>query len=157
MGFAEHQGLKGRLSIAVKDLNNNIIRQVEINNLITHAGRKLLADFISGQSEGWSNLVVAVGSDDEASDEMDTSLKNQVAEVTVPKEGFTTHHDKTGVGITLTATLPPADEGEEQLLQEAGIVVSLQDGSKVLYNRTVFPVITRTDNLKITLSWELTF
>ncbi len=157
MGLQESHNLKGQLSIVSNNLEGKTVYKNRINNLITNAGRKLLAEYMIGRIDGQPELYVAVGTGDEPADKKDTSLTNQVAKVKVMEDSFLTRYENDEVNVTLTATLPPAEEGQEELLKEAGVLITLQDGSEVLYNKTVFPVVTRTDKLKITLSWDLKF
>ncbi|MDH3973538.1 MAG: hypothetical protein OEV42_04585 [Deltaproteobacteria bacterium] len=157
MALKEKHKLEGRLFIFLHDLTDRPVGRYKIDNLITNRGRNLLATFLAGQIEGLSQLTIAVGSGDDTPMTTDTALNKQVAEAKIIKDHISTELNDDEVKITLRATLPPAEQGEEQSLQEAGIVIGLTDGTRVLYNRTVFPVITRTDSLKISLSWELLF
>ena len=46
----------------------------------------------------------------------------------------------------------------KQELKEAGILITPPEPDEtVLYSRTVFPVVTRTGNMEMTLTWELFF
>lgn len=157
MGIKEHHQLEGRLCIITQDLAGNRVERRQVNNLITNAGRTLLAHYLIGKQEGRPQLVIAVGRGDETPGEQDTALRGPVAQINVNPDDISTEYEDNEVKVILTATLAPANPGEEQMLREAGIMVGLPDGGKVLYNRTVFPVITRTDSLRITLTWELLF
>ena len=68
--------------------------------------------------------------------------------------------------MTVIATFPARpDATEDQPLQEAGIVLQFpakvhldgEDVDEVLYNRVVFPVVTRTGNLEMSFTWEVLF
>ena len=93
MAFEEKQGLKGRLSITIKDLDDNEIRHFRVNNLITNSGRILLANYLSGKVEGRPQLLIAVGSENIAASEQDDSLKDHIAEVKVHQDDFISFFD----------------------------------------------------------------
>jgi hypothetical protein len=66
--------------------------------------------------------------------------------------------------VTLRAELdfqepPPNADDSPHLLTEAGLFTSDDpaDATGVMYNRVVFPVISKTTDFKLTLIWEIIF
>lgn len=160
MAILEHHGLGGRLTIVICDRTGAVVERRRISNLITTAGKKLLANYITGKVIGEPILEIAVGSGKKAPNENDTELNkeeaNAVADVSVDQE-----EDKDGklrVTAKVTATLPAVGRDLKQELTEAGILITPPELEKpVLYSRTVFPVVTRTGSMEMILTWELLF
>ena len=61
MPIKECNGLAGRLSIELRDPAGRVVEQRRIDNLITRAGRDLLARLFTGAAQG-PELRIAVGS-----------------------------------------------------------------------------------------------
>ena len=61
--------------------------------------------------------------------------------------------------LTVKATFPVLKSDEPEAISEAGIQLTPAGSGKsaVLYNRVTFPPINRTQNLDMTLSWEVLF
>jgi len=155
MTMKEQHGLEGYLHIVLRDRSGTVIEQRKISNLITTAGKMLLANYFSGIILGKPEMAIAVGSSGEKESEADTELINEEEKVaaTVPSVDV----QKEGVVVTVTATLPATDAEKQQQLKEAGILITPPNADPVLYNRVVFPVVTRTGNMEMTLTWEVMF
>lgn len=158
MEMADKHGLKGQLTIIARDLSGAIVDYRKIDNLITTGGRRLLAQYFTGLVFGKPKLLIAVGDQDDTPVELDDKLKNQLDEQPVKEPEIKKDTDEQGrVSVLISATLPVTQIKEEQGLKEAGILIQTPDGDFVLYNRTTFPVVTRTGNMELTLTWELFF
>ncbi len=156
----ERQELAGRVSIVLRDPAGRVVERRQVDNLITTAGRTLLANALTGVVQVQSQyLTVDVGSSSTTPNEADTALGARVdsapAQIMAPK--VVTAGGTTRVVATVSAMLPATGTAEPQQLQEAGIVVTLPGQTPVLYNHVTFPVITRAGNLEMTLTWEVTF
>jgi hypothetical protein len=157
MGNMERHGMKGRLTLVLRDEHGREVERREVDNLITDAGRALVAQFVTGVIQGTPRLFIAVGTgkkDDtspvNAPDVKDMALSKQVdrAEATVAVKNSV---------ATVTATLRAAGSGAVQPLAEAGIQVEVSGRPPVLYNRVTFDVVNKSPNMEMTLSWEVTF
>lgn len=157
MGNMERHGMKGRLTLVLRDETGREVDRREVDNLITDAGRSLVAQFVTGVIQGTPRLFIAVGTGkkDDASpvnapDPKDTALSKQVAraEATVAVKDSE---------ATITATLPAAGSGAVQPLAEAGVQVEVSGRPPVLYNRVTFDVVNKSPNMEMTLSWKVTF
>jgi hypothetical protein len=156
----ERQELAGRVSIVLRDPDGRVVQSRQVNNLITTAGRTLLANALTGAVQVQSQyLKINLGSSSTAPTAADTALGAQVdsvpAQIIAPK--VVTEAGATRVVATVTATLPATGSATPQQLQEAGIVITLPGQAPVLYNHVTFPVITRAGNLEMTLTWEVMF
>ena len=158
MPIKECNGLAGRLSIELRDPAGRVVEQRRIDNLITRAGRDLLARLFTGAAQG-PELRIAVGSQGGEVQPGDTTLGEQLdaAAATIPSVAIGDYEGQPRVIARVVATLPPTGSADPQALQEAGIVVSLPGMEPVLYNRATFPLVNRAGNLEMTLSWEVIF
>ncbi len=158
MPIKECNGLAGRLSIELPDPAGRVVEQRRIDNLITRAGRDLLARLFTGAAQG-PELRIAVGSQGGEVQPGDTTLGAQLdaAAATIPSVAIGDYEGQPRVIARVVATLPPTGSADPQALQEAGIVVSLPGMEPVLYNRVTFPLVNRAGNLEMTLSWEVIF
>ena len=159
MTMIEQHGLGGCLHIVLRDLSGTVHEQRQVRNLITTTGKMLLANYFSGIILGKPELAIAVGSSGDEVSETDTALKNEVekAVATVPSVHVKKEGGVDRVVATVTATLQATQEEKQQQLREAGILITPPNSDPVLYNRVVFPVVTRTGNMEMTLTWELVF
>jgi hypothetical protein len=146
----ERQGMIGRLTLVLRDEHGCEVDRREVNNLITNAGRNLVARIFAGVVQAVPKLNIDVGGSDTAADATDASLKGFVASAnaTVSVNGNV---------AKVTATLAAAGTGDTQALKEAGIRIQIQNQADVLYNRVTFPVVNKGPNMEMTLSWEVTF
>ena len=147
MAMRERQELAGRVHVVLRDPAGHVVERRQVNNLITTAGRRLLADALTGTVQIDSqSLRIVVGSSGATPTAADTALGAQVdgapAQILPPKE--TSDSGSVRVVATISATLPATGAAAPQQLQEAGIVIALPDRPPVLYNHVTFPVITRS-------------
>jgi hypothetical protein len=159
MTMKEQHGLGGCLHIVLRDPSGAVLERRQIRNLITTAGKMLLAGYFSGIILGKPQMAIAVGSSDDEVSEVDTALKKQMVQVeaSVPSVDVKKESGVDRVVATVTATLPATEEEEQQQLREAGILITPPNAAPVLYNRVVFPVVTRTGNMEMTLTWDVVF
>lgn len=157
MGNSERQGMKGRLTLVLRDELGRVVEQRVVDNLITDAGRGFVARYFTGVLQGAPKLFIAVGTGKKGGATTtnppaatDTALSQQVdrAEATVAVKDNV---------ATVTATLRAAGGGAVQPLEEAGIQIELSGQPPVLYNRVTFAVVNKSPNMEMTLSWEVTF
>nr|WP_294518373.1 hypothetical protein [uncultured Rhodopila sp.] len=151
--------LGGRLVVELREPGGPVVARREADNLITNAGRTYLAGLLGGHRQVQS-LAMVVGTANADPKPEDTQLGAQVATASAALAEPGQVQDqagKTQIVAKVTATLPPLSTGDTQPIQEAGIQIIAPDNSAVLYNHVTFPVITRTGNLEMSLTWEVIF
>ena len=159
MSFTHTHQLGGRLSINIHDHAKNTNETVRVNNLITLSGKKLLAQLLSGDSDGIPSLHIAIGGGDAPANENNVALNQRLDKVKAKMKTIDTtiEGDDTRVVAIVEGELSSTDDMENRKLREAGIVVSIPGKTDTLYNHVTFPVITHTKNINITFTWELLF
>ena len=172
----------GRLHIALRDpRTDTLVLQRTVPNLVTTAGRSLLADLLTGAAQGIAQIQLAVGSGMQEGDQdpppaapADTALRNELRRVDTELGAPRVSEDDPPRSITtVTAVLEAELGGQAVELREAGLVMTpLGNGNggnggggggggqpepEILYNRVVFPTITKEPELQMTLTWEVIF
>lgn len=160
MGMPEKVNISGLLTICLRDANTGqMFEQVSHKNLITLAGREMLAEMFSGTLKGTPKITIAVGDGTDDASIEDTKLGNKLDEADT-KPAKTRIFEEEGVKksvATVTATLPKLPGEGEQAISEAGMIFYIGSNDPILYNRVVFPVITRRSNLEMDMTWEVSF
>jgi hypothetical protein len=153
MTLREHNGLSGRLQIVVRDAGGVVVDERLVDNLITDAGRQLLAQLFAGQAQA-NELRIAAGTNGDA-----MGADQATITVVADARASVAIDDPVRDGRALArvvATLPPSGDPNPQAIAEAGIVIVLSD-RRVVYNRVTFPVVNRAGNLEMTFTWEVSF
>ncbi len=160
MSLNEQHNLSGRLTIELHDDKQRCVERHCVDNLITTAGKNLIAQMFSGAVQETPQLVIAVGNGDTSQTVNDTQLEKLLGEADTQTQAPKVVDDGDGgekVVATVKGTLSALTEGGEQVIKEAGIVFKFLSGDSVLYNRVTFPPVTRSANLQMTMTWEVTF
>lgn len=158
MSIDERQGMSGRLTLELRHPDGSLLERRRVDNLITRAGRMLVARLFSGELAGPPALAIAVGSGSTPASVSDAALEAQLDQAAADPAPVQESEDEGAGGIaSVSVTLPTLPPGASQALREAGILITLPGAPPVLYNRVTFPTITRTENLQMTLTWEVTF
>lgn len=160
MRSTESIELKGRLSLALTNRAGQTVLQQTASNMVVTTGRDLVAKLFSDVEIAPINFV-AVGTSEKPVDENDQSLGAQLGDRKPFLGTFdpSAHLSTVGEGaekrkkITRTVELDFTEANGE--LREAGLFNAAADG--IMYNRVVFPTITKTDSFKLTLIWEILF
>lgn len=172
-------GPQGRLTLTLRDpATERIVLRRVAHNLVTLAGRQLLADMFSGTVDAFDAIEVVVGNggivgtgagEPTAPTLQDTALAHDegagdeptpapiVAELGTPA---VREIDGTSrMVIPVLATLEAEPGGDPLHLREAGIQFTLATApdAPILYNRVTFGLITKDANLQLTLAWEVIF
>jgi hypothetical protein len=158
MSMHEQQTLSGRLTIELRTPEGRIVTRCRHDNLITTAGKALVARIFSGELFGKPELRIAIGSGAYDPRPEDKNLGEPRDEVVATTQQVTivSEDGQQRALATVSATFPPLGDGRQEL-HEAGIVIRLPNRDPVLYNRVTFGSITRTGNLDMTLTWEVLF
>jgi hypothetical protein len=150
MASIEKQGMKGRLTLVLRDEHGREVDRREVDNLITDSGRNLVARLFAGKLQAVPRLTIAVGGNDTATNQADTDLKALIDRADATAE-------VTNNVTEVRATLKAAGGEAVQALKEAGIRIETGTGPAVLYNRVTFAVVNKGPTMELTLSWKVTF
>lgn len=153
---SEHTSIQGVLTLELRDPSGALIERHVVNNLITHAGKSLLARMLGGKTNGAIGLAIGVGSATTAPALGDSELKGFLGDAKAEmSEPFIISGQ---VRVTIKSTIKDGGTAEKPLpLTEAGILVTVGEDPPVLFNRVTFPVINKSGNMSLLLSWDLNF
>lgn len=154
---SEHTSIQGLLTLELRDQHGALVERRRVENLITHAGKLLLARLIGGKASGAVTIAIAVGGTDTAPALDQTALLKKLAEAPADMNEPVVEGDR--VRANVRATIPQGGDPQVVLpLTEAGILVRVgADATGVLFNRVTFPVISKSSTMSLLLSWDLTF
>lgn len=168
MALTEHPSIHGVLTLELRDAAGALLERRRVDNLITNAGKELLARLLGGKVGGAVQLVIGVGEGKlvDANDPKkgrrpaapgDTALGSKVSEAKAEMSEPNVSADK--VTVNVKATVVDGGTADVPLaLTEAGILVRVgNDAVGVLFNHVTFPVINKGANMSLLLSWDLTF
>ncbi len=158
MSLHEKQNLSGRMTIELRTRDGRIVSRRQHDNLITTAGKALVARIFSGEVTGKPELRIAIGSGayDARPDDKHLGEPRDEVVATTKEVAVVSEDGQQRALATVTATFPPIGDRRQEL-HEAGIVIRFPNLEPVLYNRVTFGSITRTGNLDMTLTWEVLF
>lgn len=160
MMLGEQQRLHGILFIEVIDAAGAIVETRRVPNLITTAGKELLAKLLMGKvgavPSGWA-IVVGVG--DATPQASDTQLGSYVDRATATTEvTIGAANPGSAIVATVKARLEALAPGTTpQPLAEAGIAILTGTATETLFNRVQFAPVNRGPAMVLNLAWEITF
>lgn len=162
--------IKGRLTLQKCNAAGEVFEEIKVNNSIVLTGRDLVAKLFAGVKGAKPVSHVAVGKGDATANvESMTGLQAELFRKKLQALDATSLADtkvdsKSRKIMTLKAELdfqepPPNADGKPHLLTEAGLFNAADptDANGVMYNRVVFPSISKTTDFKLTLIWEIIF
>lgn len=126
---------QGNIKIKALGKNQEVIQEWDINNLITSAGKNLLAEALRNSTLDVEIKYVALGNDSTAPTTSDTTLGNEIFRKIV------TSQVGAGTGVTKTTCYVAPDEAVAQIEEIgffAGSSASATTDSGVLYARILF-------------------
>lgn len=150
----ERQRVRGTVHMVLRDAAGAMIDSRRVDNLITDAGRNLMARYLVGAAPGTPTLTIAVGLGTTAPAGTDVALQSEVQRAVAALPQVTQNHVAT-VGAELVAQGAAGDP--PLVLTEAGILIGLPGESEVLYNRVVFQPVNKGPTMSLTLTWDVTF
>ncbi|MFK8184556.1 MAG: hypothetical protein AB8B99_14375 [Phormidesmis sp.] len=170
MKYSDALDMRGRLSLHAFDRAGNPIGTTQANNSIVYTGRDLVAQlFLSEKIDPVRYIAVGTGNKTVEPD-VDTQLQNEIFRKKLKKVDITKDVMDINTGtkaaphtnrkIILSADLDfsePATQpnGNPHNLTEAGLFNAESGG--IMYNRVQFPSISKTEDFKLTLVWEIIF
>jgi len=151
--MTEDLNIAGRLTIKKYTRDNRLIDEISVHNDITIKGRELIARLFNKDNHGVAIERVSkirLGSSQEKFNAQQPNLLEPVWETDISKIEQSQVQER--IMLRLTGELGENDCNDE-LLREAGLFTA--DG--VIYNRVTFDTITKSNQFKLTLVWEITF
>lgn len=163
----ERLDMQGAVTVTLSDASGRPISVVRRHNRIVRAGRQLVAQLFAGVTSGTPPAKVthmAVGIGDAAAADDQTALvaerapRKPITDVVysdfdepVPGGGTVRR-----VRVSLRSVFDFGEANGAEPLREAAIFTGDAPGG-VMYNRVVFPTVTKTNAFQLTLLWEITF
>ena len=157
--------MRGRLIVRKRNRQDTVLEEMTADNAIVYTGRELVAYLLTGQTHAANTTPIshlALGSDGTDVDpKKDTALKAEALRLPIGKMDIQEAKDgsTTRAKVTITTELDfavPSDRDSLEL-REAGLFNGEDRETSVMYNRVVFPVITKTKEFALTFIWEITF
>jgi len=158
--MTEDLNIAGRLTIKKYTRDNRLIDEISVHNDITIDGRELIARLFNKDNQDVAIERVSKIRLGRSQDKFKAQQNNLLDPVTNPTDGQVWQTDiskieqsqvEERIMLRLTGELGEDDCNDE--LREAGLFTA--DG--VMYNRVTFDTITKSDQFKLTLVWEITF
>ena len=150
--------IEGKLIIQKYDVKGNLIDEQVTCNSITTLGRKLVGDLfkfnIIGAEEDKIKRIAMIhlGKSKKAFKANQTAMQDYVGKTKIK----TVEYISTGDDRVRLRIIGDLDTGNcNDTLQEAGLFTA--DDPPIMYNRVTFDTITKSEEFKLTLIWELTF
>jgi hypothetical protein len=176
MKHTDSLDMQGRLTIHTFDPTGQLIHTTRNRNAIVYSGRDLVAKlFVKEKIDPIE--YIAVGTGDKLIDLNDKTLQKEIfrkklkefdfskdiGDIPIEVEDSASQKKVTQTRrrIMLSADLefnepdPAKNSGQPYELREAGLFNAKEGG--VMYNRVVFPNISKTEAFKLTLVWEIIF
>jgi hypothetical protein len=157
--------MRAKLRMELRDRGGALVQTRAAHNTVLRTGGRLIADLFSGtggpithmavgtsDADPTSVAVAALGNDDGAGQPGITG--DAVAEI--PSDAFVVDVDETRSRVLVKVRATLVDAAAVGTLREAALM-SRQAGADVLYNRVVFPPITKGNDHDLTLFWEIEF
>lgn len=145
MNLKEQLGIRGELTIVVRDRDNNIKQAIHVPNLVVTAGKQYIASRMASSSATvMSHMGIGAGAAIPVAG--DTALGTELG-----RSGLTTF-SATGNTVTATANFP-SGVGTGSI-SEAAIFNASSAGTMLC--RTTFPVVNKAAGDSIAISWVIT-
>ena len=157
--------MRATLTVELRNREGALLESRAAHNTVLRTGGRLIADLFSGKGAPISHMGVGTSDADPTSVSVAALVNDDgagqpgitgEAAAEIPSDAFVVDVDepRNRVLVKVRATL--ADAAGVGTLREAALM-SRQAGNDVLYNRVVFPPITKGDDHDLTLFWEIEF
>ena len=156
MRMADDLHIAGRLTLRKYALDCRLVEKTTVTNDITTTGRLLVARLFNKEKEGdvigrVSKIYLGTSKDPFNAGQKALVAKIGETDITKVEQSEVPVSNVPRIMLRLTGELREKDCNDE--LREAGLFT--EDG--VMYNRVTFDTITKSDQFKLTLVWEITF
>lgn len=157
--------MRAKLTVELRDFSGAVVEARSAYNTVLRGGGRLIAELFTGSGGPITHMAVGTSDSDPTSVTV-TALGNDDGTgqpgitgdtvATLPADAFAIELDepRNRVLVKVRGTLP--DVAGVGTLREAALV-SRQAGGDVLYNRVVFPPVTKGEDHDLTLFWEIEF
>ncbi|NEO82094.1 hypothetical protein [Moorena sp. SIO4G3] len=164
MKIAETLDMKGRLTIQTYNPQAQLVQEVKADNSIVYTGRELVAKLFTNQTiDPIRYIALGTGGSTLVNPATDTKLgqevfRKELKPFDLGKDLKKTGEDDKKCKIMLSVDLDFGEPGNQPVeLTEAGLFNSKKTGQGIMYNRVTFDTITKSDQFKLTLVWEILF
>ncbi len=159
MNQQEKLNMKGRLTIRKRHGSTGAVEEFFADNAIVLSGRELVARmFVNDPIDPLSHVAVGSG-ESPVNPETDIQLEaesfRKALDLEKARSGWAVTDDKKSVKVSYEIDLD-FEEGNGEL-REAGLFNSEDPENSVMYNRVVFPMVTKTSDFQLSLIWEIVF
>lgn len=174
MKYTDALDMQGHLTIHTFDTAGQLIHTAQNRNSIVYSGRDLVAKLFTEQAGIAPIRYLAIGTGNKPVDPFgDTQLQTEVFRKKLKKfdlskdlTDFLLPNDSSSqtrrrlilsADLDFDEPLPENNNSQPYELKEAGLFNASEVGKGVMYNRVVFPNISKTTDFKLTLVWEIIF
>lgn len=166
MKMTEGLDMQGRLTIQTFNQQGQLVNDIAANNAIVYTGRDLVAKLFLNQTiDPIRYLAIGTGNKpiDPSNDKaLQTEIFRKELKPLDLARDLTQYQAESNPAsvaksmVRLSADLDFNEPQDQQTnITEAGLFNAKSGG--VMYNRVVFPVISKTKDFKLTLVWEIIF
>lgn len=158
MNTRETLDIVGQLTVQKYDLDGQLVEEISQHNDITLDGRKLVArlfnpKLVEADDDKIKRISsIHLGESNRAFKNNQNGLVQPVGQTPISSIDEIV---KDGSRIVLRIVGELDENNCNGTLREAGLFTD--DETPLMYNRVVFPPISKTDQFKLTLIWEITF
>lgn len=147
---------KGRLTLQLRNEQNELVEEIAANNDIVKTGRDLVAKlFVNQGIPTISHVAVGTGAIATVP-KVTANLGTELFRKAINPVNPAVHLVETAGGkIKVTISCDLDFNEANGALTEAGLFNATSNG--VMYNRVVFPPVNKTSDFKLTLIWDITF
>lgn len=158
MAFQDQMGIQGRIHLRLSTRDGQVVEERAVHNLVTLEGRALMGRCFAGLATLGGRVELAVGTGAAPPSLDDQALSAEIDRAPAGSPDLYVLGETGGRRsvVRVRATFP-ARAGAPQPLCEAGVWLEQVGGAPVLFNRAVFPVVHRTEQLEMSLAWEILF
>ena len=153
--LSEQLDMKGRLTVRKHNGHRQLVEEVVADNDIVLDGRQLVAKLFINQSQAAISHIAVGGGDTAVNPDKDKQLQQEIYRKAIDRAELSQTESPQKAKVLITTELD-FHEGNGEL-REAALFNGPNPDNSVMYNRVVFPVITKTDDFQLTLMWEIIF
>ncbi|NEO25275.1 MAG: hypothetical protein F6K57_40305 [Moorea sp. SIO4A5] len=164
MKIAENLDMKGRLIIQKYNPQAQLVQEVKADNSIVYTGRELVAKLFTNQTIDPIRYIALGTGGSTVAPANDIQLENEVFRKELKPFDLGKDLIESGDGdskkckIMLSVDLDFGEPDKQPVeLTEAGLFNSPEQSQGIMYNRVTFPKITKSEQFKLTLVWEILF
>jgi hypothetical protein len=157
--------MRGILHLELSRSDGSVVATRDARNTVLRSGGELVAGLFTGSAGPITHMAVGTSDADPTSVDV-TALANDdgngapgltgatVAAIPPEAFGIAVDAELRRVVVKVRATLP--DDAAIGTVREAGLM-SRQGATDILYNRVIFPPVTKSDDHDLTMFWEVEF